>query len=177
MKNIYLGALGLVTVLILYIHPMEVIGILSPDRYPPSDVAVVEYRLTGAVNKDWTPIDVSKATSSPGFNLKLTEPGITHVFVSAKDKAGNVSMQMGAFQVGDDGTSSPSPIKNIRYKLTGATTQDMTEYKEPFKIVNEGITTIYVTAEDMSGNQVSLTRVVKVDKSSPINNGVTITLD
>lgn len=106
----------------------------------------------------------------------MTEPGLTHVFVSAKDKAGNVSMQMGG-QVGDDGTSSPSPIKNIRYKLTGATTQDMTEYKEPFKVVNEGVTTIYVTAEDMSGNQVSLTKVLKVNKSSPINNGVTITLD
>lgn len=53
----------------------------------------------------------------------------------------------------------------------------MTEYKEPFKVVNEGVTTIYVTAEDMSGNKVSLTKVLKVNKSSPINNGVTITLD
>lgn len=157
-------------------HPKTVWGNTPEATYAPSGIAKVEYQLTGAVNQDWTPVNVDSATSTAGFNLKLTTEGATHVLVAATDNAGNVAMNVKVFYVGDDGTNTPSPMKNIQYRLSGATTQGLTDYTAPFTIFNEGKTTVHITAEDMAGNVVTMTREVKIDKSSPINNGVTITL-
>ncbi|AJD93436.1 hypothetical protein JMA_41190 (plasmid) [Jeotgalibacillus malaysiensis] len=157
-------------------HPDTVWGNTPQATYVPSGIAKVEYQLTGAMNQDWTTINVASATSTTGFDLKLTEEGATHVLVAATDNAGNIAMEMKVFYVGNDGTNTPSPMKNIQYRLSGATTQGLTDYTAPFTVKNEGKTTVHITAEDMAGNTVTMTREVKIDKSSPINNGVTITL-
>lgn len=160
----------------MFEHPMSVLGGTEPAEFAPSGIAKVEYQLSGAITQDWTPISVASATSTAGWDLTLTQKGITHMLVAATDKAGNVAMEVRAFNVGDDGTTAPSPIKNIKYKLSGATVQTWTNYSTPFTLTKEGRTTIDIQVEDMAGNIVTMQRLVKIDKSAPINNGVTITL-
>lgn len=146
------------------------------DEFLSSGIEFAEYQLNGAKSQDWTPLDLDKVTALGGFEVLIDRVGVTHLVVNARDHVGNVEMKMRAYLVDDEG-ETVAPMKNIRYRLTGATTRDWTDYGAPFVISNEGVTTIHVTAEDIAGNQANVTREVKIDKSSPINNAVTVTLD
>lgn len=171
----WLSALAIVGVGTAFVmeHPLTAFG---NTTHTPSGIAKVEYQLSGATNQDWTTINTAAVTSTSGWDLVLTNPGVTHMLVAATDRAGNVAMEVQAFHVGEMGTSEPSPMKNVRYQLSGATTKTWSDYTAPFTLTNEGVTLIHISAEDMAGNAVTLTREVKIDKSAPINNGVTITL-
>lgn len=169
-------AFGILSVVAIE-NPLHVIGNTeTATEYASSGIQKVEYQLSGATTRDWTQINVATATSANGFDLLLTQPGVTHMLVAATDNAGNLAMEVKAFLVGDDGIDEVAPMKNVQYRLSGATTKAWTTYTAPFTLVNEGVTTIDVLAEDMAGNQVTVNREVKIDKSAPINNGVTITL-
>ena len=73
------------------------------------------------------------------------------------------------------GGSKISGIKEIQYKLEGATVQNWTVYNGFFNISNEGITTVTARAYD-NANNVSdeIVLQVKVDKTKPSNNQITI---
>lgn len=149
---------------------------LSLDEFMASGIKFAEYQMNGAKSQDWTPLNLYDATSPEGIELVIDKKGVTHVVVHAIDHAGNVELKMRAFLLEDE-TELIAPMKGVQYRLTGATNQDWTSYTDPFVIKNEGITTIHISAEDMAGNIATTTREVKIDKSSPINNGVTVTLD
>lgn len=71
-----------------------------------------------------------------------------------------------------------SGISKIEYMLEGATVKGWTIYTSPFEVTNEGITTIRARAYDEVGN-ISYEKIsyVKIDKTNPVNNSVTIQLN
>lgn len=146
------------------------------DSWAPSGIKTAQYQLSGAMSKSWTNLSVSSVTSASGLDITINKPGVTYLAVSTEDNAGNTAIDMEVVVVGDESTNI-SPIKKIEYQLRGASTQGWTAYSTPFKITKEGVTTIDVRVTDEAGNIGNLTREVKLDKSAPINNGVTITLD
>lgn len=146
------------------------------DMWEPSGIKVAEYQLSGAVEKPWTNIPISTVSSAGGFDLSITKKGLTFFAVSTEDHAGNTAIDMEVVNIGEYGDTI-SPIHSIQYQLEGASQQGWTTYTTPFKITKEGVTKINVRVEDKAGNSGTLTREVRLDKSSPINNAVTITLD
>lgn len=149
---------------------------LNLGEYLASGIEFAEYQMNGATSRDWTPLDIEEVTSTGGIDFDFTDEGVTHFVINARDYAGNRDMKMRVVVV-EDGKETVSPLKNIRYKLTGATQSEWQEYSQPFYIQNEGITTVHVVAEDEAGNQLTFNRQVKIDKSEPINNAVEIRLD
>lgn len=146
------------------------------DSWAPSGIKSAQYQLSGAMTKSWTTLPVSTVTSASGMDLTINKTGVTYLAVSTEDQAGNTAIDMEVVVVGDE-SSHTSPIKKIEYQLTGASSQGWTSYTKPFKITKEGITTINVRVSDEAGNVGTVSREVKLDKTAPINNGVTITLD
>lgn len=146
------------------------------ESWAPSGIKIAQYQLSGAMSKSWTSIPVSTVTSASGMDITINKPGVTYLAVSTEDNAGNTAIDMEVVVVGDEPTHT-SPIKKIEYQLRGASQQGWTSYNNPFKITKEGVTTIDVRVTDEAGNIGNVTREVKLDKSAPINNGVTITLD
>lgn len=86
--------------------------------------------------------------------------------VSSIDKANNISITS---VVVDKINSQPySGIKSVEYRLQGATTQDWTSYTTPFKITNEGVTTVEGRVTDNAGNTTTSTILtIKIDKTIP----------
>lgn len=145
-------------------------------NWAPSGVKLAQYQVAGAVTVPWTTIPVATVTSATGFDVNIAKTGVSYLAVSTEDNAGNTNIDMEIIVVGDVVTS-PSPIKSIQYRLSGASLQDWVTYSTPFKITKEGLTNIDVRIEDQAGNIGTITRQVKLDKSAPINNGVTISLN
>jgi hypothetical protein len=176
-KNVFIGLLAMAVIgsgaFILETPAKEAFGAGS---WAPSGVKTAQYQLSGAMTKAWTTIPVANVTSATGYDVNINTPGVTYMAVSTEDNAGNTNIEMQIVVVGEEATSV-SPIKTIEYQLTGATSKDWTLYNAPFQITKEGLTTINVRVVDEAGNGGTLTRQVKLDKSAPINNGVTITLD
>ena len=148
---------------------------IGADSWAPSGVKTAQYQLSGAMTLPWTNMPVANVTSASGIDVTINKPGVTYLAVTTEDNAGNTAIDMEVVVVGED-FNSISPIKKIEYQLTGATSKDWTLYNAPFKISQEGVTLINVRIEDSAGNIGTLTREVKLDKTAPINNGVTITL-
>lgn len=95
--------------------------------------------------------------------------------VSGIDNAGNISFL--SVSVNGLSDNNSSGIKEIQYKLEGATVQDWSKYTSTFRISNEGTTIVKAKSYDMAGNvsdEISLS--VKVDKTKPIENRITISL-
>ncbi|WP_242306405.1 OmpL47-type beta-barrel domain-containing protein [Bacillus cereus group sp. BfR-BA-01317] len=70
-----------------------------------------------------------------------------------------------------------SGIQKVEYTLEGAINRGWTLYKEPFMIMNEGITTVKSRVYDKAGNiSETKTRVVKIDKTKPNQNQIKIEL-
>ncbi|AJD93421.1 hypothetical protein JMA_41030 (plasmid) [Jeotgalibacillus malaysiensis] len=157
-----------------HVNNLEHNLVIGEDK--ASGIKFAEYQMTGAKNQDWTEMDLDAVTSPDGTELIIDKVGVTHVAVHAVDNAGNVELKMRAFLISEE-TEEISPMKSIRYRLSGATTQEWSIYTTPFEISNEGVTTIEVVAEDVAGNLNNVVRQVKIDKSNPINSAVTITLD
>lgn len=151
--------------------------VTGATTWTASGVKTAQYQLSGATTLAWTNISIATVTGASGFDLPITKVGVTYITVSTQDNAGNTAMKLKAVKVGTDGTVTPAPIQKIEYKLSGASTQDWTLYDKPFKITKEGKTTITVRVYDEAGNSTEIERLVKLDKSAPINNGLTITLD
>lgn len=150
----------------------EVIGAGS---WAPSGIKTAQYQLSGAMTRAWTNLPVASVTSASGIDVTINQLGVTFLAVTTEDNAGNTAIDMEVVVIGE-GTNSISPIKKIEYELTGASTQGWTTYSSPFKVTQEGVTKINVRIEDSAGNIGTLSRDVKVDKTAPINNGVTVTL-
>lgn len=146
------------------------------ETWAPSGIKNAQYQLTGAMTLPWTTIPVATATSTAGLDVNINKTGVTFLAVSTEDNAGNTAIDMEIIVVGELQTT-PSPIRMIQYRLSGASQQDWSTYSTPFKITKEGVTNIEVRIEDEAGNAGTITREVKLDKSAPINNGVTITLN
>lgn len=144
--------------------------------WAPSGVKTAQYQLSGAMTKAWTTIPVANVTSTAGHDVVFNTKGVTYMGVSTEDNAGNTTIAMQIVTVGDKG-SNVSPIKKIEYQLTGGSIKDWTVYNAPFQITEEGLTTINIRVEDEAGNTGTMTKQVKLDKTAPINNGITITLD
>lgn len=149
---------------------------VGANTWTPSGIKTAQYQLSGAMSLPWTNLPVASVTSTAGSDITINKTGVTYLAVSTEDNAGNTSIDMEVVVIGEK-FSETSPIKKIEYQLTGATTKGWTLYNAPFKITEEGITQINVRIEDSAGNIGTLTREVKLDKTAPINNGVTITLD
>lgn len=149
---------------------------VGAEEWQASGIKQAQYQLSGAMSQDWTDLPVSAVTSSGGFDLDFNKKGVTYLVVSTEDKAGNTALDMKVIVIGDM-TEKVSPIKKIEYELTGATTQGWTAYTAPFRINQEGVTTINMRVEDMAGNIGTLKREVKLDKTVPINNGIRISFD
>ncbi|PFA29378.1 hypothetical protein CN384_06630 [Bacillus thuringiensis] len=93
-----------------------------------------------------------------------------------KDNAGNIKEITS--KISDLEKISISGIQKIEYKLDGAENKGWTNYTEPFFVKKEGLTTITSRAYDKAGNVSSeKSKVVKLDKTKPINNGILITLE
>jgi len=73
------------------------------------------------------------------------------------------------------GSDNQSGVKEVHYKLEGVTTSGWLKYTVPFDITNEGITTIKARTVDNTGNySEEMTSQVKIDRTAPENNGITI---
>lgn len=103
---------------------------------------------------------------SDNYSFKSNSNGT--YLISAVDNVGNVSIESIEINQINNDDNSISGLKEIQYKLEGATNQDWTTYNGQFKILNEGITTVYAKALDNAGNissEVSIS--VKIDKEKP----------
>jgi hypothetical protein len=176
-KNVFIGLLAMAVIgggAFVLENPAKVT--YGAGSWTPSGVKTAQYQLSGAMTKAWTTIPVATVTSTAGHDITINTPGVTYMAISTEDNAGNTNIEMQIVVVGEEATSI-SPIKTIEYQLTGATSKDWTLYNAPFQITKEGLTTINVRVQDEAGNSGTLTRQVKLDKSAPINNGVSITLN
>lgn len=149
---------------------------VGAETWAPSGIKSAQYQLSGAMVLPWTNMSVPSVTSVAGTDITINKEGVTYLAVSTEDNAGNTAIDMQIVVVGD-AVESISPIKKIEYQLTGASSTGWTTYSAPFKVTTEGVTQINVRIEDDAGNIGTLTREVKLDKTAPINNGVTITLE
>lgn len=92
-----------------------------------------------------------------------------------KDKAGNINST--SINITEIEKLSISGIQKIEYKLDGAETKGWTNYSEPFFVRKEGLTTITSRTYDKAGNvSKESTRMVKLDKTKPVNNQILIEL-
>gem|GEM_PF-6280589 len=93
-----------------------------------------------------------------------------------KDNAGNIKEITS--KISDVEKVSISGIQKIEYKLDGAETKGWTNYTEPFFVKKEGLTTVTSRAYDKAGNvSDEKSKVVRLDKTKPTNNGILITLE
>lgn len=113
-----------------------------------------------------------------GSVIKTSEYSFTtdkngQYLITAIDKAGNINF-ISVLVDKLDG-SVTSGIKEIQYKLDGATQQGWTKYTSQFKIVNEGTTIVTAKSIDNANNSSDeVTLEVKVDKTKPTENKITI---
>lgn len=107
----------------------------------------------------------NKNIFSNDHSFEVSQNGI--YLISAIDNAGNVSFEgIEVSELNNDKLSSG--LKEIKYKLEGATVQDWTTYSESFNITNNGTTILRARAYDMAGNvSDEITTIIKIDKNNP----------
>lgn len=162
-----------------------------------------EYKLAGATNQDWT----------SGDSLTITNEGNTTIYARAVDYNYNRSSETTALAridrsppgapalipsrtgyVNTDvavtvqhGVDTGGGIRGSQYKLSGATSQDWTNYTGPVNIQNHGTTTIAARTVDNDGRIGAESSIaVYIDKVAPTaptiqpsgshGNGYTVTL-
>lgn len=104
-------------------------------------------------------------TITNNFNIEEIIAHNGYYTFIATDKAGNKTSK--TFNINDLNNNFSSGIKEIRYKLEGATVKDWTKYTGGFTVINEGVTTLRAIAFDKAGNSFETSSTVKVDKTSP----------
>ncbi|MCR8659836.1 immunoglobulin-like domain-containing protein [Paenibacillus endoradicis] len=162
---------------------------VTPGQDTLSGVDYTEYRIIGAVEQDWTQYEEP---------LVFTEEGTYTIETRTYDNVGNVSdttvrtivinreiVVFPSVSISPDVPSSNEDItvtisksfdetaeieaehSIIYYKLPGM--DQFVEYNGPFVIEQEGQTVIEIMIIDRSGNEVTITKEVNIDKTPPIN--------
>ncbi|NIK68708.1 Ig-like domain-containing protein [Paenibacillus sp. BK720] len=161
---------------------------ITPGNDSLSGISRTEYRLTDAVDADWT---------TYAGKFKVTAEGKTRIQARTLDQAGNIS-DIAEQNVYLDKTAPTAPEivinkpgwvsadrvnvaiasgedqggsgeSRTEYRLSGATTKDWTIYSETVDIEAEGVTTISARTIDQAGNvgQVREEKV-QIDRSLPV---------
>jgi len=162
---------------------------VTPGQDTLSGVDYTEYRIVGAVEQDWTQYEEP---------LVLTEEGTYTIETRTYDNVGNVSetttrtivinREIVVFPSVSLSPDVASSNKNITVTISKAfdeseeieaehaivyyklpNMEEYVEYTGPFVIEEEGETMIDIMIIDRSGNEVTLTKVVNIDKTAPIN--------
>ena len=162
---------------------------IIPGQDAISGVINTEYRIVGAAGQDWT---------SYAEPLVLTEEGTYTIESRTYDLAGNVSdittrtivinKEISVFpsvtispdqglsnkdvtvvisKTFDEADQAEAEHAEIYYKLPGM--DQFVPYNEPFVIGQEGQTVIEIMIIDRSGNEISITKTVNIDKTPPVN--------
>lgn len=162
---------------------------ITPGQDLLSGADYTEYRLTGAVEQDWTQYEQP---------IIFTEDGIYTIETRTYDYVGNVSdtttrtiainreiavypsvstspdvafsnedVTVKITKTFDESGEVEAEHSTVYYKLPSM--NEYVEYTGPFVIEEEGETMIHIMIIDRSSNEVTITKVVSIDKTAPIN--------
>ncbi|WP_168120001.1 Ig-like domain-containing protein [Paenibacillus sp. HB172176] len=157
-----------------------------------SGVNRVEYKLSGAMTRNWTTYSAE---------LTISAEGETTIEARAIDNAGNISgiavaaeridvskpdkpsisggseewqtAESVALTADSGADSGGSGVNRVEYRLSGAQSSPWTSYSGPIAVTTEGITTIAARVVDNAGNSSDEeTTMVKLDYTAPTVPGV-----
>lgn len=155
---------------------VKTVTVSNIDKTPPT----VNFNIKYNTDKSSATLNV-KATDNESGLKKLTNwknevfnngsytgeiPVRGNYFFIATDLAGNETVTN--INVDEIISKHSSGIKDIQYRLLGATTKDWSIYNNTFTVTDEGVTHIEAKATDIAGNRSSIkTLITQIDKTSP----------
>lgn len=156
---------------------VKTITVSNIDKTPPT----VNFNIKYNTDKSSATLNVTATDNESGLkkltnweNEVFTNGNYTgeisvrgNYFFIATDLAGNETVAN--IDVDEIISEHSSGIKDIQYRLLGATNKDWSIYSNTFTLTNEGITHIEAKATDLVGNVSSVkTLVTQIDKTSPV---------
>jgi N-acetylneuraminic acid mutarotase len=162
------------------------VSIVSGTDKTGSGVSKTEYKLSGAITKDWTTYATAFSISTEGQTMvearTIDRAGnisaiatVTVKLDKTKPTAPTVSQEVSGWTNASSvnttvtaGTDSNSGVSRTEYSLSGATTLVWTTYSGQVSVSAEGQTTINARSVDNAGNVGPVsTSVIKIDRTAP----------
>ncbi|URN95416.1 MAG: S-layer homology domain-containing protein [Candidatus Pristimantibacillus lignocellulolyticus] len=164
---------------------------ITPGQDSSSGVAYTEYRITGASEEDWTQYEEPIVISEEGkytietrtvdnvgnvsdvivrtivINRELTV--FPTVSISPDIAYSNENVTVTISKSYDESHEDEGENSVIYYKIPSSGINEYVEYTGAFDITQEGQTEIDIMVRDRAGNEVTMTKIINIDKTAPIN--------